>query len=95
MKESTTYQAILEEGEAIGEARGEAKGKLAEAKKWLRMRGESRFGPPDARMTKALERIADLQRLEALAVKLLRANSWPELLDLPASRPARTLSITS
>src|SRR5438270_5708657 len=43
MKESTTYQAILEEGEAIGvakgKAEGEAKGKAEEARKMLLLQG--------------------------------------------------------
>jgi predicted transposase YdaD len=85
MKESTTYQAILEEGEA----RGEAKGKIAGAKELLRFQAENRWGPPSAPLAIAFERIADLQRLEALAVKLFQVNSWHELLDLPAPRRGR------
>jgi predicted transposase YdaD len=38
MTESSTYQAILEEGRA--------EGAVAEAKKLLRLQGDDAFGPP-------------------------------------------------
>jgi predicted transposase YdaD len=82
MKESVTYQAILEEGEG--------RGILAGAKKVLRVMGEDRFGPPDAATAAALEAITDLAQLEELGVRLLRVASWQELLGRPAPRrPAR------
>src|SRR5262249_35596318 len=83
MKESVTYQMILEEGEA----KGEAKGALAEAKKLLRLLGESRFGPPEAQTTRALEAIADLTRLEELGIRVLQVGSWQELLGRAPQRP--------
>jgi predicted transposase YdaD len=85
MKESVTYQAILEEGKA----EGMAKGRVVEAKKLLRLQGESAFGSPDARTAARLERIDDLERLEALGVRLLKVRSWHELLELPAPRRGR------
>src|SRR5579871_1285931 len=72
MKESTTYQAILEEGEAIGEAK--------EARKLLLRMGTNRFGEPDTQTHAAVEAIHSLEQLEALAVNLLEAESWEELL---------------
>ena len=78
MKESVTYQAILEEGEE--------KGALAEARKIVLRLGRNRFGPPDARVTAAVEAIADVERLEELGERLLSAASWDELLGLPAPR---------
>jgi predicted transposase YdaD len=78
MRESVTYQAILEEGEA--------KGAIAEARKLLLLLGRDRFGPPDRATRDALERIQDLQRLEELGVRLLSAGSWQQLLG---SRPGR------
>src|SRR5262245_37232117 len=48
MRESVTYQAILEEGREEGKEMGKAEGALAEAKKLLRLLGESRFGRLDA-----------------------------------------------
>ena len=56
MKESSTYQAILEEGRA--------QGALAEAKKILRLQGDAAFGPPDAATAAAIERFTDLARVE-------------------------------
>jgi len=89
MKESATYQAILEEGEALGIAKGQAQGAVAEAKKLLLLQGSNRFGPPDARTQSALERIDDLARLEELSVRLLHVESWQELLGPPRRRNGR------
>jgi hypothetical protein len=75
MKESSTYQAILAEGNAAGA--------VAEARKLIRLMGNSRFGTPDARVRAALDRISDLETLEGLSVRLLSAASWEELLELP------------
>jgi hypothetical protein len=71
MKESATYQAILAEGLAEGE--------LREARKLLRIFGDSRFGPPDAQTATAIERIPDLAQLEELCQRLGAAGSWQEL----------------
>jgi predicted transposase YdaD len=82
MKESVTYQAILEEGEA----RGEAKGKAEEARRMLLLFGRDRLGEPPADVTAALDAVADVGRLEALALRLKHVASWQELLGLPAPR---------
>jgi hypothetical protein len=76
MRESSTYQAILEEGA------------VAEAKKMLRLIGDSTFGQPDAETAAALERINDLPQLEALAKRMGGVGSWQELLG-PAAPPRR------
>lgn len=78
MRESSTYQAILEEG------RGE--GAVAEAKKVLRLLGDDAFGAPDARTAAALERINDLAQLEELLKRLRSAQDWRELLGRPTPR---------
>ena len=86
MKESVTYQAILEEGEE----KGEKKGRVKEVHKLLLRQGEVRFGTaPGAKAEKALSTLTDLDLLEALAVKLLSARSWEELLGLPARKSRR------
>jgi predicted transposase YdaD len=72
MRESATYQAILEEGRA--------QGRIAEARALLVLLGEQKFGPADARMRAALEAIGDADRLEALARRMLAATSWDNLL---------------
>lgn len=85
MKESSTYQAILEEGRQ----EGRSEGALVEAKKFLRIVGEGRFGPPDAQAAETIEGIEDVARLENLASRLQEANSWHELLSLPARSPRK------
>jgi hypothetical protein len=70
MKESTTYQAILEEGEA------------KEARKMLLLQGRDRFGEPSAKIVALLGAVTDLGRLEALAVRLLHVKTWEELLGM-------------
>jgi predicted transposase YdaD len=80
MKESVTYQAIIEEGKAEGKAQGKAEGALAEAKKLLLLLGHIHLGPPDARTKAAVERIDELARLEDLHLRLRGVGSWRELL---------------
>lgn len=77
MKESSTYQAILEEG------RGE--GAVAEAKKVLRLQGDDAFGAPNARIAAAIERINDLAQLEDLLRHVRSATSWQDLLGPSAA----------
>ncbi len=72
MKESSTYQAILEEGRS--------EGAVAEAKKVLRLQGNKVFGSPDGRTSAAIERISDLAQLEDLLERLPSAPSWQDLL---------------
>jgi hypothetical protein len=77
MKESTTYQAILEEGEAIGKA--------AEARKMLLLQSRDQFGEPSAKIVALLDAVTDLGRLEALAIRVLHVKSWEELLGVNAT----------
>jgi predicted transposase YdaD len=72
MKESTTYQAILDEG------RGE--GRVEEARRLLLLLGSERFGPPDARVQAALDAMDAVEPLERLSQHLLKVESWEELL---------------
>ncbi len=81
MKESSTYQAILEEG------RGE--GAVAEARKLLRLRGEEAFGPPDDRIIAIIEQLNDLARLEELFKRVGRVGSWQELFGQQTNGPRR------
>ncbi len=48
-----------------------------------------RFGEPPADVQAALEAVADVDRLEALAPRVIHVASWHELLGLPAPRRAR------
>jgi predicted transposase YdaD len=85
MKESSTYQAILEEGRTEGQAQGA----LAEARKLLRLRGEEALGPADARVIAVIEQINDLTQLEALFQRIRNVGSWQELFGQPADGPRR------
>ncbi len=96
MKESVTYQAILEEGMAEGKAKGMAEGKAKgmaegkakgmaegkaeEARKVLLLLGREQFGEPSANILALLDAVTDLGRLEALAIRLLHVKTWEELL---------------
>jgi predicted transposase YdaD len=72
MKESTTYQFILEEGEAIGEVRGARNSLLALARK--------KFGRPPKKALAALEQIADVDRLVRMTEAVLDVTTWNDLL---------------
>jgi predicted transposase YdaD len=78
MKESVTYQAILEEGKA--------EGKAEQTRKILLLLGRDQFGEPSASVQAAVDALADVTRLEELTVRLKHAASWQELLGLPGSR---------
>src|SRR5258708_5298722 len=84
MKESVTYQAILEEGKAEGIAKGMAagmvEGKAEEARRILLLLGREQFGEPPANVQAALDAVADVNRLEELTVRLKHAASWQDLL---------------
>jgi hypothetical protein len=73
MKESTTYQAIVAEGEGVGARK--------ELRKILLSLGEDRFGTPaPSWAVKSLDRINSLEDLEVLARRVLHAKSWTDLL---------------
>jgi predicted transposase YdaD len=52
MKESSTYQAILEEGRLEGRNQGA----VAEARRVLRLLGDEAYGPPEAQTAALIER---------------------------------------
>jgi predicted transposase YdaD len=85
MEESATYQAIFRRAREEGREEGRIEG----ARRMVLLQGEAEFGPPDAGTRAALERIDDLARLEALAVRLLSAGSWQEVLP-PQAPPRRS-----
>jgi predicted transposase YdaD len=83
MKESVTYQAIVEEGVAKGELRG--------ARRILLLSGEEQFGaPPAPRARATIEAINSLEQLDQLTRRMRRVGSWEELLaDMPAPQTRR------
>lgn len=82
MEESTTYQAIIRKGEASGA--------IKELQKMILQQGEVRFQRiPNKKGYAALAAIQNITDLEGLAVRLLTAESWEELLGLPEPRRGR------
>jgi hypothetical protein len=80
MKESTTYQAILQEGLA--------EGAVHEARKLLLSMGSKKLGRPSARAEAALGKVTDLGRLESLIERLGTVESWHALLtEAKVGRP--------
>ena len=88
MKESSTYQAILEEGEAKGEAkgrvegeaRGEAIGRVEGERRVLLRLGAKRFGEPDVITLEAIQAISTTEQLDLLSDRLLEVETWAELM---------------
>jgi predicted transposase YdaD len=66
-------------------AEGRAEGRAEEARNLLLRQGSKRFGPPDDRAAAALGAVADVERLERLAERLLDVATWDELLAEPGS----------
>jgi hypothetical protein len=69
MRDSDTYLAIMDEG------------REAEAKQLLLLQGQARFGALDEAGRFRLEGITDLERLRRMAVRVLTASGWSEVLD--------------
>lgn len=89
MKESATYQAILQEGLAEGQEKGRAEGRVQEAREILVELGTDLFGPPDAPTLAFLQAISEEPGLRALIGRLRTAASWADLLGTPAAPPVR------
>lgn len=68
MKESVTYQAIVEEGQ------------IAALQATLLRQGTKRFGSPAQEIRNVLNGIASVERLESLTDRLLDVENWDELL---------------
>jgi predicted transposase YdaD len=76
MKESVTYQMIVEEGRQEGRQQGQLQG----IHKTLFIQGKVRFGKATPSVEAQLQQIVDLGRLERMSEQLLQVNSWEELL---------------
>ncbi len=70
MRESSFYQAILEEGEAKG------------ARAILLKAGMPKFGPPGPAEARAIEAIGSVEAIEGLFDRMPLVATWGELLDL-------------
>lgn len=71
---------LTEQGETKGLARGRVEGEISGERRTLVRQGTSRFGPPDAASLTKLESIQSLEVLDQLALRILEANSWEEML---------------
>jgi hypothetical protein len=71
MHESDTYLAILDEGQE------------KHAKKAVLLVGGERFGPPDESIKTHLDGISDIERLDRMLRRALKASSWQKILDTP------------
>ena len=92
MKESSTYQLIVEEGLAEGMAKGMetglakglatglAKGQVTARREDIVKIGTKRFGKPPRKVRETLSELSDLDRLDELFDRALDASSWNELL---------------
>ena len=72
MRESVTYQAILEEGREEGSNR--------ELHRTILRLGRVRFGEADEAIRQQIEAIRDIVVLEDLTERLLIVSSWDELM---------------
>ncbi len=79
MRESSTYQAILDEGRIEGRTEGEVRGVRATI---IRL-GRRRFGSPGEAVESALQAITDLERLERMSERVLDAADWQDLAVTP------------
>lgn len=68
MKESVTYQAIVEEGHLSG------------VRQVILRQGRKLFGPIDEATEKTLNAIDDVRKLDKLSERILDVDSWQELL---------------
>jgi predicted transposase YdaD len=82
MEESSTYQAILQEGRTRGITQGKIEGQIEEARKILLLQGRNRFGEASPEAEAAVQALTDVQKLEELIVRVLETSSWQELLGL-------------
>ncbi len=90
MEESVTYQAIIRKGIEKGREEGRELGRKQEICSMLLRQGEAQFGTaPSTKVKKALDRIATVEELEDLSLKLLKTASWEELLGQPAKKRRR------
>lgn len=71
MEESDTFLAIIDQGQERF------------AKKAVRLIGEDKLGPPEEAIKLQLDSITDLERLERMIHRALKAASWEEILDTP------------
>lgn len=81
MKESSTYQLILEEGEKKGRMEGRMEGQLEQAQKSILLIGTKRLGQPSEEVRSAIHAISSQEVLDMMVSRLLEVESWDEILQ--------------
>ena len=71
MRESSTFQAILEEGRA--------KGNVEKAQEFVLVAGTEQFGQPDEQTQQKITSLTDPDHLKKLLIKCLKVSGWDEL----------------
>lgn len=72
-------EAGFSKGQEAGFTKGQEAGLLAGAREIISRQLEDRFGKPPRRVNERLLQVEDMSRLQALATRLLRAESLDEL----------------
>jgi predicted transposase YdaD len=89
MKESSTYQAILnegrQEGRQEGRAEGRQEGRTEEALRLLLRLGNNAIGQPAAGIRERLETVHNVEAIESMIERLHHVSSWEELIARPAA----------
>ncbi|MFN8526949.1 MAG: hypothetical protein U0821_27910 [Chloroflexota bacterium] len=76
MRDSLTYQAVLEEGRVEGRLEGRAEARTQEARQFVLRLGTHRFGSPSPSIQAKLDTLTDTELLERIGVAILSAPSW-------------------
>ncbi|MGH7137390.1 MAG: hypothetical protein ACREHD_16725 [Pirellulales bacterium] len=71
MEESDTFLMIIDRGQE------------KRAKRDILLVGEERLGPADDAMKAELENVSDLERLDRMVLRAVKATNWREILDTP------------
>lgn len=79
MRESDTYQAILEEGRQEGRQEGRDEGMILGARRLLLAVGTPRFGEPNAATRERIEAETNFTQLEEWLSHTGSAESWSDL----------------
>ena len=80
MRESNTYQEILDEGRIEGRTEGE----LQEARRLVLRAGVRRLGAASPSVAARVEAVVSLEVLETLLIRIFDVETWDDLLaDVP------------
>jgi predicted transposase YdaD len=79
MRESDTYQMILEEGRTAGREEGREVGRVEEARPALLLVGTPRLGEPDPATAQRIADEASLEQIEEWLRRAGQVETWAEL----------------